>query len=892
MIVRVKRSERAFADLLTEGIYKVRLRETKTIQVIQDELGYALGKKGGASIEYWRKGHIPTKLTDIENLARELVKRGQLDRLWLEKFLQRSGHPAVTSLSDELFPPSTLETSTQEIPPLPKEPFDKLNELPIDRLPEPAPLPPGSLMPFSKNPLFVGRETDLQTIATALKKGDATAISQVETTAATGLGGIGKTQLASEFVHRYGQYFSGGVFWLSFADAQAIPAQIAACGDAGALELRDDFGSLPLKDQIKMVRAAWQSPLPRLLVFDNCEDPTLLAKWRPATGGCRVLVTCRRGDWDVTLGVKVFALGVLNRPESLALLRQHCPHVEVETSILDAIAEELGDLPLALHLAGFYLNRYHRVLSPSDYLHQLQDPSLLHHPSMQAQGLSPTGHVQTVGRTFALSYDRLDLEDEIDTLAQTLLVHTAHFAPGEPIWYKLLVQTLELDTNDPSSILNADLAFSRLIELGLIETEQNNILRIHRLIAAFVRDVAADKVAASQQAVEAVVFEETANINQAGYPMPLLAWQLHLRSVVDIAQAREDEQGADLCDELGQHLWQIGDYDGAYPYYEKALVIRKKLFGENHLDTAHSLSRMGYLLHSQGKFAEALPYFEQALAIQESLLGKENIAVAKSLNYLGQVYYAQGNFTASKAMIDQALKISLKVLGEEHKLTAEYLNNMGMCLLESNELEGALLHLQRALSINEKVLGLDHPNTAMNCNNISLLLNKMDRLPEAQEYCERALAIRKKTLGDEHADTGQSLKKLGDLLYKQGELVKANLHLNQALQVYRKAYQDEDHPRVALCLVSLGKVKQLEGNFDQAIEYLDQALSIQRNTLAEDHPAKAFTLQELGFLYADRGESARAKKYIGHALQIYKTNPGSHHLEIQRIKERLSTSTP
>ncbi|MBV7338258.1 hypothetical protein KFU94_60540 [Chloroflexi bacterium TSY] len=68
--------------------------------------------------------------------------------------------------------------------------------------------------------------------------------------------------------------------------------------------------------------------------------------------------------------------------------------------------------------------------------------------------------------------------------------------------------------------------------------------------------------------MEVVVFEETAQINKTEYPMPLLAWQLHLRSVVDVAQSREDEQSAKLSSELGQHLWQIGDYEGALPYFK------------------------------------------------------------------------------------------------------------------------------------------------------------------------------------------------------------------------------------------------------------------------------------------------------------------------------------
>jgi len=165
----------------------------------------------------------------------------------------------------------------------------RLLTLPLDGIPPVTALPAGSLMPLAPNPLFVGREADLMSLAQALVSGGTAAISQIA--AATGLGGIGKTQLAAEFAHRYGSFFLGGVFWLGFADAGAIPGEVARCG--AGLGLRDDFEQLPLEQQVQLVAAAWHGPLPRLLIFDNCEDEALVEAWRATTGGCRVLITSR-----------------------------------------------------------------------------------------------------------------------------------------------------------------------------------------------------------------------------------------------------------------------------------------------------------------------------------------------------------------------------------------------------------------------------------------------------------------------------------------------------------------------------------------------------------------------------------------------------------------------
>jgi hypothetical protein len=247
---------------------------------------------------------------------------------------------AVPAYPGPVSPPSEAETAAT------------LAALPLDAVPEPGALPPGSHMPLSRNPLFVGREDDLRALARHLKAGETAAVSQ------------------------------GQVGW---------------------------------------VEDVWQAPLARLLVFDNCEKPELLRRWRPTVGGCRVLVTSRRGGWDPGLGVWPLPLGTLPRPKSVELLRGFRPDLG-EDPALDEIAAELGDLPLALHLAGSFLACYRHASAgrPAKYLEQLRHGDLLDHPSLQGRGseASPTDHERHVARTFALSYERLDAADADDGLAR------------------------------------------------------------------------------------------------------------------------------------------------------------------------------------------------------------------------------------------------------------------------------------------------------------------------------------------------------------------------------------------------------------------------------------------------------------------------------------------
>jgi hypothetical protein len=107
-------------------------------------------------------------------------------------------------------------------------------------------------------------------------------------------------------------------------------------------------------------------------------------------------------------------------------LREYRPDLSADSPDLDAIAEELGDLPLALDLAGRYLDKYRHEVTPAAYLADIRRPEILEHPSLRrARGISPTKHDMDVWRTFALSYWRFDADDETDGTAVRLLARAA-----------------------------------------------------------------------------------------------------------------------------------------------------------------------------------------------------------------------------------------------------------------------------------------------------------------------------------------------------------------------------------------------------------------------------------------------------------------------------------
>lgn len=498
------------------------------------------------------------------------------------------GRDQYVSITYAVTPPDQVEPVSLE------DAAARLAELPLDTPPEISSLPPGSRLPFDPNPHFVGRTDTLTSLAKALK-GEPTSTTG-QRVALTGGGGIGKTQLAVEFAHRYGKYFAGGVYWISMADPASVETELTLCGQRGMPGLASDFAWLDHTAKMQAVQAAWESPLPRLLIFDNCENPDLLAKYLPKTGASRVLVTSRRQNWPSSLIQTLLSVEVLERAESLALLGRFYPPSQDAQPALDDICEELGDLPLALHLAGSYLQRVE--IRPSDYLAVLREDNPLAHWSLQ--GLedepSPTQHILSVAQTFALSYQQLDPFDQIDDLVSDLLTRLSTFALGEAVPRFLLLLTAaipEISSQEGQLELKAQEAIwrqgmeaiRRLENLGLITVSGSDIA-LHRLIASFIRSIDRDvEQLEARQTVEGMLLSLAQEIYERGYPRLLLPWQTHFRHVVDQALRRKDRQAARAANLFGLHLHQLGDLAGARPYYEQALAILTARLGPDHPNT-------------------------------------------------------------------------------------------------------------------------------------------------------------------------------------------------------------------------------------------------------------------------------------------------------------------
>ena len=184
------------------------------------------------------------------------------------------------------------------------------------------------------------------------------------------MGGIGKTQLVVEFCHQYGRFFNG-VHWIQMPTGQEvsnakqnIDAEIAACGEAMCIPRWPE----KLPEQVALTLKTWEESGDRLIVLDSIEDPSATRDLMARLSKARLLLTSRSSNWSAHIGLKTLKLDVFTRPQSIELLRKIASRLkDASESELDAIAQRLGDLPLALDLAGCYLKECFDASPASSY---------------------------------------------------------------------------------------------------------------------------------------------------------------------------------------------------------------------------------------------------------------------------------------------------------------------------------------------------------------------------------------------------------------------------------------------------------------------------------------------------------------------------------------------
>lgn len=365
--------------------------------------------------------------------------------------------------------------------------------------PRPAGQPRGPfLVPFPRNPGFVGRNADLDALHARLTEAGPVGIRPA---GLTGMGGIGKTQLAVEYAYRRREDYPDGVFWLNAAEP--LPQAFARL----ALVLRDDVAD---RAQDRQVRAAFEELhwRPRsLVVLDNLAQPAALH--RPVVEGCLpvhlpgwLLFTTRQHDLG---GLPAVEVTVLPEGPALDLLLRHparqaareAKHPEHADAL--AVVRMLGGLPLALEIAGAFLGEYPEI-PLADFRGRLRREGALAAVEEEAgqlpEMLLPADHRDGLRVALTAQWEMLTGPD--GETARQLLRVAGHYpeAAAIPVGGLGLLAGVAA-TAGPGKASPLARGLKRLRGASLAETLTGERLRLHPLVREFALGLVPADAAAS-----------------------------------------------------------------------------------------------------------------------------------------------------------------------------------------------------------------------------------------------------------------------------------------------------------------------------------------------------------------------------------------------------------
>ncbi|HEY4017478.1 MAG TPA: FxSxx-COOH system tetratricopeptide repeat protein, partial [Pseudonocardiaceae bacterium] len=637
-----------------------------------------------------------------------------------------------------------------------------------------------------RNPNFTGRDELLEQLGKRLTGGT----TAVLPAALHGLGGIGKTQMAAEYIYRHLPDYDL-IWWIDAAHTTQIRAGLTelarVLGVPGSSE-----ANVAVPAVIEALRTG--RPFRRwLLVFDAAESPDAVLPFFPRNGPGEILITSRNSDWA---GIaRSLELAVFKREESIELLGRRGPAIDVDDA--DELAEKLGDLPLAVEQAAAW--RAVTGMPVQEYL-RLFDDSVA---EILDTATAPDSEV-SVAAAWNVSFEELKTRNP----AAHQILHICAFFSPEPISRDLLTGvnrvsiSPELDAalRDPIKLARAIRDINRY---GLAKIDHgNNTLQLHRLVQLVLRNrvmapqVHAQMLHGAHQLLAALDPNDPESNRQWPRYRELLP-HAYAANVLDC----DDSWPRQLYINLMRYLFEYGDHEEAARLGLQAREHFTKTLGPTNPQTLEVSSRLGLYLWAVGRYAEAAELNQRTLALRLQVSSEENEETFVLQRNITIDLRAKGDFAGATKLSEEVYHKSKRMFGEDDPETLNAAFQHGISLRLAGDYKAAAELDQDTHRRRIEVLGRDHTRTFSVGAALNVDLREAGQYGQARVQQERLTENLQARWGAEQLDSVVNSFLLSVVRRKDGDHAGALPLSTDALKRYRIAYGD-DHSTTMACALA------------------------------------------------------------------------------------------
>ena len=713
----------------------------------------------------------------------------------------------------------------------------------------------------ARNPNFTGRGELLEQLAKRLNSGT----TAVLPSALHGLGGIGKTQMATEYIYRHLQDYDL-VWWIDAAHTTQIRAGLTQL--AGALGIQ---GSSEANIAVPAVLEALRTGRPFrrwLLVFDAAESPEAVLPFFPRNGPGEILVTSRNSDWG---GIaRPLELAVFKREESVELLGRRGP--EIDPRDADELAEKLGDLPLAVEQAaawravtGMPVQEYLRLFD--DSVEEILDTA------------SAPDYEVSVAAAWNVSFEELKTRNP----AAHQILHICAFFSPEPISRDLLTGVSRVSISpELDAALREPIKLARAIRdinrYGLAKIDHgSNTLQLHRLVQLVLRNrVMAPQVhARMQHGAHQLLAALDPNDPESSRHWPRYRELLPHAYAANVLDC-DDSWPRQLYINLMRYLFEYGDHEEAARLGLEARTRFTETLGPTHPQTLEVSSRLGLYLWAIGRYAEAAELNQRTLALRLQVSGEENEETFALQRNITIDLRAQGDFAAATKLSGEIYQKAKRMFGEDDPETLNAAFQHGISLRLSGEYRAAAELDEDTYRRRSEVLGRDHVRTFSVNSALIVDLREAGEYGQARVQQERLTENFRARYGEDQLDTVTYSFLLSVTRRKDGDHVSALALSAAALIWFQRSYGD-NHSTTLACALAHSIDLRHSGDLGGARKLGEETFERYRSGLGEHHPHALGASVDLAVTLRLQGEIAAARTRDERALEQFRATIGADH---------------